>query len=386
MAVHLTDVTECAILITDIDRDVLIYTRIALPLPQVIDDLLLPDNIISSHPVACTDTPSWKTTMVYFLSYKMLRHLRLKDTLVKLEVSYLTTHGITERVGTFTLSIHKAKQVKLSDRNVELQQVGTSVEHTGEWYSVRKEGEEAIKVGLFIVNLIRAKMEDCDTMDQVMPMSISRSSHRESGLSGRVQRHIPGLSTTTTTTNTNTAAEYLKHQLLSECSVLYHQIGTVKQSYSFNFTILEAKHLTSLFHSANIQCQYPHQKLHFQYNFLGQRTLQTIVIPPYPKDTWTVLQHQHQQRWCMSGHLPHILEWMNLHRTFHVYLILLDEKQKHRRTIGQAKVCLSRLHSQQPERQAFLVYNYGHPHDLCMSATQQFVQIAVRSGISQGWG
>ncbi|KAI9007916.1 hypothetical protein CLU79DRAFT_777504 [Phycomyces nitens] len=368
MAVHLTESCEFAILVaiedgrgftSDLDRDLLIYSRIRLPLPPSIDDLLLADNLIAARPVPCTAEPSWRTTFVYFVSLKMLRRLRERSTPVVLELSYYSEDSTKIPIGNIQITMDTARLVVMRNGRREPAQVHDYVVDKGNWHTVGKERAQ-IKAGLFIVDIpSTSDVDHFKGMNNFRPSWTSRRPIAPNPLGFELC----------------SVSDHLSMPSMSgseDKPGLVQQIGHGTGHYTLECRILQARHLASV-----LQAKGQIRRLSFHFSFGGRRVVQTVEQSGY--DNWPVKNHD--TSWLLSGSLEDILVWLEC--TLKVYLVA---EYKDGRTVShaRAKVYLGRRQERVVE-QSFLIYDRLHPHEICISPSKQLAQIVVRSGLTQGW-
>ncbi|KAI8344837.1 hypothetical protein BC941DRAFT_508341 [Chlamydoabsidia padenii] len=136
------------------DHEIFIHSRLALHLPNTVGDLIPPPTIISARPTQLVSHPQWRTTLVYFLSAKLLRRLRRRQALVTLQITAMSEQCDTLDLGAATLRVDEAKMIKMTqqDQKPPLATLKNFVVDKGEWKPIRG-GKAQIKAGLFIVDM-----------------------------------------------------------------------------------------------------------------------------------------------------------------------------------------------------------------------------------------
>ncbi|CAO3583970.1 unnamed protein product [Absidia cylindrospora] len=137
------------------DHDIFIHSRLALHLPNTVGDLIPPPTIISAKPTKLVPNPQWRTTLVYFLSAKLLRRLRRRHAQVTLQIMAMSEQCDTMELGSATLRVDHAKMIKMAQGQQPLTVLKNYVVNKGEWKQIRKDGmgRAQIKAGLFIVDM-----------------------------------------------------------------------------------------------------------------------------------------------------------------------------------------------------------------------------------------
>ncbi|KAI8062496.1 hypothetical protein BC940DRAFT_308765 [Gongronella butleri] len=148
----------------DDDKDLFIHSRLDLPMPEPMEDLIPPPTLITTQPIPLSSAPQWQTTLVYFLSSKILRRLRQHGASVKMQILTLSVDGDTEVVGRVDLPLDAAKVVVMKDGKRPLSCVKDYVIDKGAWHPLRAATRTPtngqihatnpkIKVGLFVVDM-----------------------------------------------------------------------------------------------------------------------------------------------------------------------------------------------------------------------------------------
>lgn len=142
------------------DHEIFIHSRLALHLPNTVGDLIPPPTIISARPTQLVSHPQWRTTLVYFLSAKLLRRLRRRQALVTLQITAMSEQCDRLDLGAATLRVDHAKMIKMTQDDQHkppLAILKNFVVDKGEWKPIRKDdgvnGKAQIKAGLFIVDM-----------------------------------------------------------------------------------------------------------------------------------------------------------------------------------------------------------------------------------------
>ncbi|KAI8339728.1 hypothetical protein BC941DRAFT_468997 [Chlamydoabsidia padenii] len=149
------------------DGDIFVQSRLSLHLPDTVGDLIPPSTIISAKPTKLVPNPQWRTTLVYFLSAKLLKRLRRQHAQVTLQIKTMAAEqGNMLELGTATLKVDQAKVIKMVRGQQPLNILKNYVVDKGEWKPIRKDGAEStvaittttkcttqIKAGLFVVDM-----------------------------------------------------------------------------------------------------------------------------------------------------------------------------------------------------------------------------------------
>ncbi|KAI8098692.1 uncharacterized protein BX664DRAFT_319353 [Halteromyces radiatus] len=415
------------------DRDLFIHSRLELHLPETVGDLIPPPTIISTKPTKLVSDPQWRTTLVYFLSAKLLRRLRRRQAQVTLQIRAMAEQGDTKEIGLASLRVDQAKIIKMVQGERSLSIVKNYVVDKGEWKPITKEGmsRAQIKAGLFIVDMPppagerhrqvatplrnpiihNKQMEDelgleiysADTSDCLTTNSSSRDTDDDDDDSHQVKQQTPpptssllhhhhhvkkqwinAISTPTSPLSTSpsptpslsstTTSLQVCHRKKDQLT--YLQIGNGSQRYSFVLRIVEATAVMSLIPS----------KL---------RTLDTRNFLQYTFSEWQVKHHVYTtgNSWqitdppmclALQGHLHDLQQWLSHQGQIEICLVLMDKTTQLEHTIGKAMVRLKGWCPLGIQQASFPIHDRSNR--LHVDQPYQFARVTIQLGLTEGWG
>lgn len=375
------------------DKDVYIASRLNLKLPRPVDDLIPPTTLISTKPTILTDKPQWRTTLVYYVSSQILHRLRKRQAQVTLEVNTMAEKGARDILGSIVLKMEDAKMVILNGKR-DISQIQQFVVDKGDWLSVNDNNRSQVKAGLFIAempqNTDAVEKKFGTPLQRPMKTDYGRSEGGEVGLEicSDVSELLINMSDNSILLN---AEDDEDDELLDESDYEHvhhdeqeHQqreeeeeeeqtiaIGDGQDQYSFEFQIIDAKHIFS------ITKNFPNTvEAFFQYEFADKQYTCSAEIDD---DTWTSLENN--SGISIQGHLEDIKVWMGELSSITVCLIVQDSDGK-QELIGFSEVYIKgRDIGVIPL--STLIYDCDKVWHI--NSFKQFSKLQVRVGLTEGW-
>ncbi|KAF7732502.1 hypothetical protein EC973_003248 [Apophysomyces ossiformis] len=365
MTLFLTNNCDCAVLISiedgryfprREDEEMFVHGTLNLLLPAPVDDLIPPSTRISTQPIACTNTPRWRTTLVYFMSLKILRRLTSGRAEATLTAFSISVDGLQRDIGRIKLRMDKAKFVLMKKGKRNLAQIKDYVVDKGDWYPLGK-GRAEMKVGLFIV-----KISPTSDIQKEMATPLRKPLQTSNDLGFEISSNASGYLSVST--------GHGEGQYESEgmpCTPIRNEASR----YSFLFRIMEARYLNALLREAN------NAHVCFQYTLLETQKQAIRCYASENQTTWHVSEQPYNL--FVRVDLPDILGWLDRQQVIIVHLLVLQEETE--QIIGSARIHLGRWQREIKEH-SFPVYDCFNRMSLWQN---NIAQITVQMGLIESW-
>ncbi|KAG1452386.1 hypothetical protein G6F56_007833 [Rhizopus delemar] len=392
------------------DRELYITSRLNLKLPRAVDDLIPPNTRINTRPTPFTQTPKWRTALIYYLSKKVLYSLIKRQGTITLEIMSVSEEMQRENLGSVELQISHAKRVRLHRQNKEISQIQQFVINKGSWLAMEN-GRAQIKAGLFIVEMpyhasAEAINKEVGTPLQ-MPMRTSGQTPSNEGELGMeicsgMSDLFPGEDDFSSDgkdedeEEIHSKSEYPQHEedeededeeggnLLDEKSEYvvhdieeeeegrnYFIVGEGSEKYSFFFQLIEAKNMSSIMDSYNdvkrafIRYVFADKEYEIQVNLL--------------KDKWEIIEYQ--KNTPLQGSLEEAREWLSTQEKISI-LFMVEYT-----TGDQGLIAYSEVHVKGRGagivEQSFIIFDeqrMWHIND-----DKVFTALQLKMGLVKGW-
>ncbi|RCH99562.1 hypothetical protein CU098_008311 [Rhizopus stolonifer] len=382
------------------DKDIYVTSRLDLQLPPQVDDLIPPSTRLSTRSALFTETPQWRTTLVYYLSRQILTRLRKRQTHVTLDIISLSEQCVQEHLGSVELNMQDAKIVLMNKGNRDITQIQQFVVDKGEWHAIHHPDHPVkgkIKAGLFFVEMPNNVENSAATNKEVgTPVQAPvRTKPNSFAASLRSQSTELGLEISTDVSKVFNQQEdsslldddddYLpledntQQDLLDEededddYSSQIIAIGQGTDQYTFVFRILEAKYISSLLSQYNNEIEIAC----IQYRFANQIYQCNVDTQ---QDTWEALEYHKSV--FLQGHLEDIKEWLSEQICIEVWLAVKPTSEEQDVIMGYSEVYL-KDRDLGIIQQSSIIYDANKVWHI--NSKKQFAQLQLQIGLTEGW-
>ncbi|KAG1466801.1 hypothetical protein G6F46_009693 [Rhizopus delemar] len=388
------------------DRELYITSRLNLKLPRAVDDLIPPNTRINTRPTSFTQTPKWRTALIYYLSNKILYNLIKRQGSISLEILSVSEEMHRENLGFVELQVDHAKVVRLHRGNKEITQIQQFVINKGDWLRVNENGRAQIKAGLFIVEMpnnataeaknkevgtplqmpIRTSnqnpltegdlgMEICSDMSDLFPVEgdVTFLSDEKEENGDAIYDKSEYLHTEEDLNNLDEKSEYMGQDMEEyeeeERNCIY--VGKGSEQYSFLFQLIEVKHMSSI-----MEGYIDIQRAFIRYAFANREyEIQVNLL----KDKWEVIEYQ--KGIPLQGSLDDVQEWLNIQEKISVYF-MIEYVSGEEDLIGFADVYLKGRGVQILE-QSSIVFDRDRMWHI--NQDKMFTKLQLKVGLVKGW-
>ncbi|KAI9269851.1 hypothetical protein BY458DRAFT_185790 [Sporodiniella umbellata] len=385
------------------DRELYITSRLNLKLPKAVDDLIPPNTRINTRPTPFTQAPKWRTTLIYYLSDKILYNLIKRQGTITLEIMSVSEEMQRENLGIVELQINDAKRVRLHRKNKEITQIQQFVINKGSWLRMEN-GRAQIKAGLFIVEMPNHASAEAINKEVGTPLQLpmrtnnqTPSSEGELGMEicSDVSDLFPGEGDFSSDEKEDDEDEeysksgYLQPEdedinhldeksgyiandteeddLTRDCIV----VGRGTEQYSFFFQLIEAKNMSSFMDGYS-----DIQRAFIRYAFINKEyDIQVNLL----KDKWEVIEYQ--KGTPLQGSLEEAREWLNAQEKISV-CFMVEYNNGEIDFIGYTDVYLKGRGNGISE-QSFIVFD--HDRMWHINEDKIFTTLQLKMGLVKGW-
>ncbi|ORX53603.1 hypothetical protein DM01DRAFT_1407747 [Hesseltinella vesiculosa] len=352
----------------DEDKDVFIHSRLDLPLPEPMEDLIPPPTLITTQPINLDSSPQWHTTLVYFISSKILKRLQQHQSSVNMQLLTISVDGETDEIGKLILPLNDAKVVLMKDGKRPLSYVKDYVVDKGSWQPVNHRAQ--LKVGLFIVDMPPPAGER-NNRNIAMPNAPPNSNlcTNDQGLELQSADDVWNQLASCPTPSLNNTSQQAS----------YLQIGQGSDRHTFVLRIKEALVPSTMLRPtpAPIHSDKPKAKEErrwVEYSF-AQWHIRHLV-----NDQWQVTDPP--MCLALKGHQQDIHEWLAEQDVVEVNL-WAQQGRNTEQIIGKARIELRGWQLKVIEQASFPLHDRGNR--LHVQPDYQFAKITVQLGLTNGW-
>lgn len=349
-----------------------------LHLPPPIDDLIPPKTLICTHPVTCTATPRWRTTLVYFLSAKLLQRLRQHHSQVTLEVLSLSLDGSKDGLGQVQLPVSEAKLVLMKHGKPNMAQIKDYVVDKGEWHLLSR-GHAQIRAGLFIVEIPHAENGNLENKSIGTPMrkplKITGSTTSMDRSSSELAFEIRSAGNVSGQLLAATATSPPPSPFPSIASAAIHpggkrplQIGRGTSYFTLVFQITGAAYLPSFEAGKEDDIV----MAFFDYTFLDKQTVTSVVN----RKTWMPLCEEPNYLY-LQGDLRDVQDWLRKRGARIRVNFSVEYANRRRKVLAYARVNLGAVNEGIAGSRSFPVYN-NKSRRICVSPNNELARITVQ--------
>ncbi|KAG1177349.1 hypothetical protein G6F70_004189 [Rhizopus microsporus] len=323
-----------------------ISARLDIKLPPTVDDLIPPKTRISTQTTSFTQTPRWRTALIYFISKKFLHTLMRTQSDIKLEIMTVSEDMHRESLGLVELPIDQAKLVRLNREGREMTQVQQFVINKGDWLNVKGAGRAQIKAGLFIVEMNHNTTPATMNKDVATPLQLPVKTNNQPANESDPGMEITDMSNLFDGQGDATffsdegendilfsKSDYIQNddevieevesleQLQDKSEYLIQEeyedepcirVDEKPERYCFLFRLIEAKYMSSIMEN------YSNVEKAFLRYVLADREYE--VKANLSKDKWEVVEYQ--KGIPFQGSLQKVQEWLSSHEKITVYLMV----------------------------------------------------------------
>ncbi|KAI8382974.1 hypothetical protein BD560DRAFT_385671 [Blakeslea trispora] len=370
-----------------LDKDVYLNSRLHLQLPPPVDDLIPPNTRLSTRSQVLTESPQWRTTLVYFVSQQLLNRLRKHSAHITLDITSLSEQSETAHIGSIELKMEDAKTVLIHKDNRDIEQIQAFVVDKGEWLPLHHPDHPVqgkIKAGLFLVKMPKtstARNKEIGTplqapvrtsLNSYSPQPRSQSAELGLEISTDVSR-VFGQQEASSLLDDDYDFQAYEYQNTEGYNDQVIQIGNGVDQYIFIFRILEARHLASIMSQYNDKIE----SAYVQYKFADQ--VFSCNMDPQ-EDSWKSIEYH--KGVALQGHFEDIKAWIADQNMIEVLLVIKLDYEDEDRIVGLSEVYLKDKYMDLIN-QASIVYDVSKAWHI--NARKQFAQLRLQLGLLEGW-